>query len=340
MDKKLNIFCYSSLYTNDGKKDFLNIIQNIFNEVIVIDNSYDPQMPLSVEDIIFYQKINKLASKNNNFINVISSETIDNSFLLSLSNFSFISFPLAALYGVFSLLGEDNVWNYNNQIKQTYLEKPKYFLKCLNHNMNSSRVIMVDLLEKNNLLQDSTTLYSWNRANVNERDTPEFKYYNGAYHKIDDVADEWSYQYTSPILQRNSIIHLVGETSHLISGFTEKTFKPILYGECFVLYGVKNQNKLLTEFGFRIFDNIIDYEFDHISDEKDGIKKIVSQIYKLKNTPFDKILNKTIDTVLHNSKLAIDIVKNKKYVPNILKTDKGNIKIYSISANLRPICQD
>lgn len=340
MDRQINIFCYANLHSSDDRNDFINKIHTIFNEIILLDNSYDSYIDtVGNPNKIFLQQINDIVKKNNNRVIVISISDTSDPFLLSLTHFKFISFPLAALYGVFSKIGENNIKTYYNDIKKNYLQSPKYFLKCLNHNRNKSRIIMIDLLEKNKLLQDPSTLYSWNAMDTYDEDIPDFKYYSGEYRKVDDVIGKWDSQYVSPILKRNSILHLIGETSHLIDGFTEKTFKPIVYGEFFILYGVKNQNRSLAEFGFKIFDNIIDYEFDQISDEQNGIEKIVSQVKKLKNIPITQILNKTIDSVLYNSELSMSIFKNKKYLPNILKTNT-NMKIYSISQNLRPICMN
>ena len=44
---------------------------------------------------------------------------------------------------------------------------------------------------------------------------------------------------------------------------TEKTFKPISIGAPFMILGSKNQNTDLKRFGYEIFDEIIDYSFEH-----------------------------------------------------------------------------
>lgn len=77
---------------------------------------------------------------------------------------------------------------------------------------------------------------------------------------------------------------------------TEKTFKPIMYGHPFILYGQPRSLEYLKTLGFKTFNDIFDESYDTITDTNKRHQKIIEAIQK-KPTAHCK------EIVQHNFKL-------------------------------------
>jgi len=65
---------------------------------------------------------------------------------------------------------------------------------------------------------------------------------------------------------------IVSETSDEIMFFTEKTWRSIVCGKPFVILGAPHQNQILTQWGFELFPEIIDYDLDKLNTEANDFK--------------------------------------------------------------------
>jgi len=67
-----------------------------------------------------------------------------------------------------------------------------------------------------------------------------------------------------PQVAHESHMWCVVETlsAHDIIHHTEKTFKPISVGHPFMVLGSVNQNKDLKKYGYELYDDIINYDFE------------------------------------------------------------------------------
>lgn len=106
-------------------------------------------------------------------------------------------------------------------------------------------------------------------------------------------------------LFNNSYIHLVLEThfdADQSSGtfLTEKTFKPIKYGQPFVLIAPAHSLKLLRSLGYRTFDNVIDTSYDSIEDNTTRWIAARDSVIKLKQTGIKKIFNECYPDIVYN----------------------------------------
>jgi len=96
---------------------------------------------------------------------------------------------------------------------------------------------------------------------------------------------------------------------------TEKTFKPIKYGQPFVIAGGPGSLQALRDLGYRVFDSVIDNNYDTIKDNtqryfalRDAIEKIVSN---------DNFYNMCRADVLHNQQVFAE--RAHAPVNNLLK---------------------
>jgi hypothetical protein len=212
---------------------------------------------------------------------------------------------------------------------KTYDEvKPK---KVLFSNYNGRarlhRCMMIDLLAKYNLLDIGNI--SWNDLNTHNY---IFKYWNKQIIKLeDDYTQEKNNLFDIPDDKyKLSTFDLVSETSMDLLFYTEKTWKPILREKAFIIFGAPGINMKLKEYGYRLFENVIDYSFDSIIDPLERAEAIAIQLKGLSKHDPEQIHLQLTKDVQHNKSWLIkrarksdsDIAEffSSKKIPNISGT--------------------
>ena len=117
-------------------------------------------------------------------------------------------------------------------------------------------------------------------------------------------------------VQTESIVRDNPSESHFLS---EKTWKPLILGQPFITIGSPGYYEYLQSFGFKLYDEIIDYSFDKVSDNESRIEQIVIELSKLKDRNYDELYSLIKEKVEYNRNLAISITKNDKYIPQKFK---------------------
>jgi FkbM family methyltransferase len=124
-----------------------------------------------------------------------------------------------------------------------------------------------------------------------------------------------------------SLIHIVSETyfySNIIH-LTEKTFKPILYKQPFIMLGPPFMLKKLRELGFKTFNDIWDESYDEITNHNERFEKIlnlVEQIAKMNKTEKNELLEKCQKIIYHNFEIVANFKSNKLTVSNFINKYK------------------
>lgn len=83
---------------------------------------------------------------------------------------------------------------------------------------------------------------------------------------------------------RESRLELIGETHHNIGDqifITEKTFRAMLYGKPFLLYGCRHALRLLHELGYRTFGDIWSEKYDGHTSPVDNIMSVADVLSNL-----------------------------------------------------------
>lgn len=114
---------------------------------------------------------------------------------------------------------------------------------------------------------------------------------------------------------KNPLIDLVCESEYDIFRITEKTWKPILLEQIFLVCGSKNFHTNLEEMGFKLYRKIFDYSFDTEDDMSKRIEGITQNLLKIKKIKYSKIYNQLYDDIIYNKKRAIEICNNREYIP-------------------------
>lgn len=183
------------------------------------------------------------------------------------------------------------------------------------------RCILIDQLARFDLLESSN--YSWNLTIQEYPYSGEYKFkYWKEESKIakDNYISEKNHSYKKP--ERSyftSVFDLVSETTSECIFYTEKTFKPILLGKPFIIYGAKDSNKSLQDLGFKLYDNVVDYNFDS---EKNDIRRaelLSRELVRLSKLPLqeiDKTMHSIADYNMNKAKelLGDDIPENQIHI--------------------------
>lgn len=234
----------------------------------------------------------------------------------------------------------------------------KKLFNTLNLGVRPSRVTLLDNLYKHNLFDYGDI--SWNHITTDEPFIHmglKFKYWNERRLTLDlktikplqgkQIHDThlWTDYYLNSnclfTIQAESIVRDVPNTLHFLS---EKTWKPLILGQPFLTIGSPRYYEYLQSFGFKLYDEIIDYWFDKITNNEDRIESTVLELYKLKDKNYDDLYSQIKHKVDYNKNLAISIIKNDSYLPlkfqELYKVHKNSIdklSPFDMNMNLKNI---
>ncbi len=119
----------------------------------------------------------------------------------------------------------------------------------------------------------------------------------------DDVSWNFSAQrHFDPKWYDDTCISLVVETrivrkANELLLLSEKTFKPIAFRHPFLIWGEMGTLARLKSLGFETFDNLFDESYDDISNYKQRLDAVVSNIAAFNKVPYDTV---TMQKLQHN----------------------------------------
>ena len=215
-------------------------------------------------------------------------------------------------------------------------KKEKFFLSYNKNCTRPHRKLFIMWLLQSKLIDD--TLYSflinsdYKHTNVdifkNIREHPYMsellKYYEDfmslGYKKLD-----WDYKenkndvytnttYTTKDHYSKTLFNIVTETSFENDSInlTEKTFKPLANCQPFLIFGDHNANKKIFDYGFQLYDDLIDYSFDDIQNNVDRFIACTNEIKRIHSLGEGYIMEwykNNIDKIEYNKKLFLDYSK-------------------------------
>jgi hypothetical protein len=271
---------------------------------------YEPNGDIEISE---YYKLNSFCNKNSITLYFIFS-TNDYKFYaddlrLNQDNFRILYWPTHLLHYTFDCLIEkfNPIGNVKNKFEKIFLN--------FNNKPHYHRCLTVDKLYENGL--NHYGKISWNNLtnqyyNSNDSHNYEFKFWNESIMKVDNFSYS---DVTDDLLDTNTFMSLVSETTHDIFFVTEKTFRSLLIGQIFYCIGCKGQNSKLKDFGFELYDEIFDYTFDIQDSINERIEGSISNIKNLIGKDLNKLHVKVKDKIDYNKKRALEIVKDDPYIP-------------------------
>lgn len=277
---------------------------------------YFPNGQIQLPD---YVKLNSVCSEIGAIFYFIfatnDKEFYKNSELFNQSNIKLLFFPTHLLHYTY------NSFIINNQkVKTIKTGFEKIFLN-FNGKPHFHRCLTVDKLFEHDLVKYGKV--SWNnlRSTMPELSYAEhnyqFKFWEEKIMKVDNYSN---FEVTSDILETNTFMSIVSESSQDLFFVTEKTFRSLLIGQIFYCIGGKGQNIKLKELGFSLYDEIFDYSFDLEDSIEQRVNGVVMNIKKLIDVDLYSLYNKVSNKIEYNQKLCFEYLKNDPFIPEKIVT--------------------
>ena len=175
---------------------------------------------------------------------------------------------------------------------------------CLNNKSHTHRAILIDSLFKNDLFQYGKI--SWRQIDT-FLNSHIFKYWKETKMEINGHEEDFYFD-------SKCFLNLVSESNSERLFFSEKTFKPILGEQVFLCYGFPNQNLYLKNYGFELYDEIFDYEFDSNPLIESRVDGIIKNFNNIKTHNPKELYNLVEEKIKYNKDNAISILKNDYYI--------------------------
>jgi hypothetical protein len=208
-------------------------------------------------------------------------------------------------------------WTYENL---RYVNVPDidltYPFISLNNRSHYHRCVFIDEMAKQNLLDKG--IVTWVK-HLNENSNFPYKYFDNNQIILSDDFKNKLDSFLIPPEYNQSLFHIVTEATHKANFITEKTMIPTYLKKPYIVLGSQGYNKKLTDLGFKLYDEIFDYSYD---DEPDIFKRTemyVSNVHKTLNLDLLEVYNLLLPKLTHNYDRAIEIKKDKSFIPNIIK---------------------
>jgi len=182
----------------------------------------------------------------------------------------------------------------------------KYKFSCLNGTAKEHRKFLYVLLNQKHYFKDIVFTFGHRpttTAFLNEilLTVEEQKIYQALPQAVEFLASDATVGIDLTLdhpAYQESYVNLVTETTVISPMLSEKTFKPIVAGQLFILIAAPGAVQFLRDIGIDTFDDIVDHSYDLISDTRTRINKAVEQV--------DHLIEKDLDTIYDNIKNRIE----------------------------------
>jgi hypothetical protein len=247
----------------------------------------------------------------------------------------------------------DNIKNsmikvFNDSLKSNKEKiKTKHFL-CFNRVPKNHRLVMFGELMSNDNFKDKyiTSLGSvydfdylnhLNRENIIKNminivgDRPklleffnEYDFNTECVFDVTELKDNKAHIFNIEA-HRNTFVNIITESlineNHVIF-FSEKTFKPMISAQPFIIVGNPHSIEKLKEHGFKTFDRWWDESYDLERNLSKRLEKIINVMEEISTWDYEKcyqVTQEMEDTLKHNFNVLLDL-KNTKNLMNFLGT--------------------
>ena len=200
----------------------------------------------------------------------------------------------------------------------------EYLFSCRNRVAKPHRVLLLNELNKRGLLNHN----HWTLLDPHDEVEDvlfditlddDRHYISGK--TVDDDYDPHALYSTPPGQYYSSLIDVVTETAIDSTFRTEKSVWPIVYMKPFMIVGARFINNDLRKYGFKLYDELIDYRFDTIESPRERIQAVADELQRLQSLDLDlneqyKLLQPKLE---HNLKVYLELCYNDTYMPPVIK---------------------
>ena len=269
------------------------------------------------EFIIIHEFGDFLEAENTQFHLIVSSfdDPIFDRFKNDpVKNFNIHFWKSWCLFGLVDFLRNSNINIFEKNIDADF---EKLFV-CFINKGKYHRQVLIDLLCKNDLFKNS--IVTWHKQPMPFIDTKNYEYecWTEVEMSFDDYYPNHPMPFIGSSLDTKCLINLVTETHREGIFYSEKTWKPIVTGQPFISLGAKNQNNVIKELGFQLYDELFDYEFDSLDTVEQRAKGLVDNLLKLDNKDLLELYDSVKEKLEFNKNRAKQILNEGLYIPNII----------------------
>ena len=244
---------------------------------------------------------------------------IDSKYLLEkFKNIKFVDWPLHQLY---------RTGYYVNDQQGTYDNINLLFL-TMNRRGTYHRSALIDILHSSDIINYGK--FSWHNADADPKHVYQWKYWKDPHTVIlDDIdfggIDHTMKQWFVPSEFYQSLISVVSETCPWVPIITEKTFMCIWLEKPFLIAGHEDSYKILKNWGFKLHEDIFDYDYirhsffekrENSIDQAIGIKE---NLERIKNSNYQDLRLAMEPVIKYNKQRMIELFNDDAHVPDILK---------------------
>jgi hypothetical protein len=272
-------------YFSNCNKTFLQKIKKINNTKIIY---FHPEEHSKViEERNFFKKIEKTLKKNNSTMELWLGNyhrTDPRTAFVRKNRITIVNWKEYLMF-----LSYSRYIKYHNKSK--YLPIDRLFT-CLNHRQRYHRSVLMSKIFQEDLNNDGYISFL--------RFGTESKRFNEIFNKeiVMDIYDPmWVIKED---YYHKSLINVITETTTDVPDISEKTWYSILHNRPFMILGYKGIHKQLQEMGFLLYDSLIDYSFDNLSNVDDRVNGIIENLKRLKKLNYQEEFDKLIPIIEYN----------------------------------------
>ena len=117
------------------------------------------------------------------------------------------------------------------------------------------------------------------------------------------------------------LIDVVTETDIASMFITEKTVWPIVYMKPFMIHGARYINHNLQKYGFKLYNELIDYTFDTIESPRERTVALAAELHRLSELELDlnAVYTMLQPTIEHNLKVYLNMCFDDPAMPGLVK---------------------
>lgn len=208
----------------------------------------------------------------------------------------------------------------------------KYPFISLNNRSHLHRCVFIDEMAKENLIDKG--IVTWVK-HLNENSNYPYKYFDNRQILLDDDFKTKLDSFLLPKEYNQSLFHVITEATHKTSFISEKTAIPLFMKKPFFVLSSRNFHKCLVNLGFKLYDEIIDYSFDNCVDLNDRTTLFVKNIHNILNLNLTETYKLLLPKIIHNYNRAMEIYKDKSFIPEIIKERVGVMNESKLLNDLR-----
>lgn len=236
---------------------------------------------------------------------------------LKLNEIEFLFWPTFLLHYTFYMMKKKygEIQKINNEFHKLYVS--------LNQKPKQHRAMFIDYIHKYNLIDYG--IFSWNELLNEWSNNYKFKFWDEKIVRLDinqerELLDVRKDYFTDDIFNFGCLFNIIGESIDNNDMFfiTEKTFKNLLIGQPFICVGSPYQNVTLRNFGFRLYENVIDYSFDGNQSILDRVHGVIENLNRIKKRDLNEIYNIMKNDIEYNIDNFYSILTCDHYLPKTL----------------------